>query len=57
MLTGLILDTLRRVDAVGRDLVVKTSVFGGCGKDGQLVRVGDGGPHVRVRGFTIGGGG
>jgi TldD protein len=57
MLTGLILDTLKRVDAVGRDLVVKTSVFGGCGKDGQLVRVGDGGPHVRVRGFTIGGGG
>lgn len=55
MLSGLILETLRDVDAVGRDLVVKTSVFGGCGKDGQIVRVGDGGPHVRVRGFTIGG--
>lgn len=56
MLTGLILDTLKRVDAVGKDLVVRTSVFGGCGKNGQLVRVGDGGPHVRVRDFTIGGG-
>lgn len=56
MLTGLILETLRNVDAVGRDLIVRTSVFGGCGKDGQTVRVGDGGPHVRVRGFTIGGG-
>lgn len=56
MLSGLILDTLKRVDAVGKDLVVRTSVFGGCGKNGQLVRVGDGGPHVRVREFTIGGG-
>ncbi|MEM4718012.1 MAG: TldD/PmbA family protein, partial [Desulfurococcaceae archaeon] len=55
MLSGLILETLRNVDAVGKDLVVRTSVFGGCGKDGQMVRVGDGGPHVRVRGFTIGG--
>lgn len=56
MLSGLILETLRSVDAVGRDLVVRTSVFGGCGKSGQIVRVGDGGPHVRVRGFTVGGG-
>jgi TldD protein len=56
MLSGLILETLRNVDAVARDLVVRTSVFGGCGKSGQTVRVGDGGPHVRVRGFTIGGG-
>lgn len=56
MLSGLVLETLRNVDAVGKDLVVRTSVFGGCGKDGQTVRVGDGGPHVRVRGFTIGGG-
>nr|WP_156915436.1 TldD/PmbA family protein [Desulfurococcus amylolyticus] len=56
MLSGIILETLKNVDAVGKDLVVKTSVFGGCGKSGQMVRVGDGGPHVRVRGFTIGGG-
>ena len=56
MLSGLILETLKSVDAVARDLVVRTSVFGGCGKGGQLVRVGDGGPHIRVRGFTIGGG-
>jgi len=57
MLSGLILETLKNVDAVARDLVVRTSVFGGCGKGGQIVRVGDGGPHIRVRGFTIGGGG
>ena len=56
MLSGSILDTLKNIDAVARDLRIHTSVFGGCGKDGQLVRVGDGGPHVRVRGITIGGG-
>ncbi|MET1160805.1 MAG: TldD/PmbA family protein [Thermoprotei archaeon] len=56
MLSGNILETLKNVDAVGKDLVVRTSVFGGCGKDGQRVRVGDGGPHVRVREITIGGG-
>jgi len=56
MLSGSILETLKNVDAVGKDLKVYTSVFGGCGKDGQRVRVGDGGPHVRVRNMTIGGG-
>ncbi|MCI4461920.1 MAG: TldD/PmbA family protein [Thermogladius sp.] len=55
MLAGNILETLRNVDAVGFDLEVKTSVFGGCGKGDQIVRVGDGGPHVRVRGVAIGG--
>ncbi|MEB2836941.1 MAG: TldD/PmbA family protein [Desulfurococcales archaeon] len=54
-ITGRILEVLNNIDAVGRDLRVSTSVFGGCGKSGQLVRVGDGGPHVRVRGLLIGG--
>ncbi len=56
MMSGMILETLKNVDAVAKDLVVKTSVFGGCGKGGQLARVGDGGPHIRVRGLTVGGG-
>ncbi len=56
MMSGLILETLKNVDAVADDLVVRTSVFGGCGKGGQLARVGDGGPHIRVRNLTIGGG-
>ena len=56
MLSGMILETLKNVDAVANDLVVRTSVFGGCGKGGQLVRVGDGGPHVRVKEITIGSG-
>lgn len=55
MLSGSILETLKNVDAVARDLKVTTSVFGGCGKGGQTVRVGDGGPHVRVKRITVGG--
>jgi TldD protein len=36
--------------------MITTSVFGGCGKDGQMVRVGDGGPHIRVSRIVVGGG-
>ncbi len=54
-LSGMILETLKEVDAVANDLKVTTSVFGGCGKNGQMVRVGDGGPHIRVRRMIIGG--
>ena len=55
VISGLILETLKTVDAVGDDLSIRTSVFGGCGKMGQMVRVGDGGPHIRVRKMTVGG--
>jgi TldD protein len=54
-LAGKILETLRTINAVGKDFSVTTSVFGGCGKDGQLAKVGDGGPHVRLGKLTIGG--
>ncbi len=54
-LSGSILETLKEVDAVARDLKITTSVFGGCGKMGQTVRVGHGGPHIRVRRMVIGG--
>jgi len=55
-ISGMILDTLKHLDAVGKELKVKTSIFGGCGKDGQMVRVGHGGPYVRIRGVMVGGG-
>lgn len=55
VISGLILDTLKTIDAVGKDFEIKTSVFGGCGKSGQTVPVGFGGPHVRVRKMTVGG--
>jgi TldD protein len=55
VISGSILDTLKTVDAAGKDLKIKTSVFGGCGKEAQRATVGFGGPHVRVRKMTVGG--
>ena len=55
VISGSILDTLKTMDAVGKNLKVSTMVFGGCGKMSQSVFVGDGGPQVRVRKMTIGG--
>jgi TldD protein len=54
-LAGNVLETLRTIDAIGKDFTVTTSVFGGCGKDGQMAKVGDGGPYVRLGKLTIGG--
>jgi TldD protein len=54
-LAGKVLETLKTINAVGKDFTVTTSVFGGCGKDGQMAKVGDGGPHVRLGKLTIGG--
>ena len=51
-LMGSILDTIRNVDAVGRDFNLASP--GHCGK-GQVVPVGDGGPHVRVLDAVVGG--
>ena len=55
-ISGTILETLRSVVAVGEDFAISTSLFGGCGKDGQRVRVGHGGPHVRIKSMMVGGG-
>ena len=55
VVSGSILDTLKTVDAAGKDLKIFTSAFGGCGKDDQRAFVGFGGPHVRVRKMTVGG--
>jgi TldD protein len=52
-LTGLILETLRKIDGLGKDLQIEGVGF--CGKDGQWVRVGDGGPHIRVSEIIVGG--
>lgn len=50
--SGQILETLMKVDAVAKDL--KIEGVGHCGKEGQYVRVGDGGPHLRVRKLVVG---
>lgn len=50
---GLTLETLRRVDAVGKDLEIPMA--GTCGKDGQSAPVCSGGPHIRVEEVIVGG--
>jgi TldD protein len=51
-LSGNILEILQKIDGVGSDF--KMGV-GFCGKAGQTVPVGDGGPHTRVTEATVGG--
>lgn len=51
-LSGNILEMLLKVEAVGSDF--KMGV-GFCGKSGQTVPVGDGGPHVKVKEAIVGG--
>ncbi len=55
VLSGLILDTLKTVDAVGNDLSIHNRFFGACGKSGQRASVGSGGPHIRIQEIPIGG--
>jgi TldD protein len=52
-LSGRILETLKEVDAIGKDFRVEDPGY--CGK-GQTVPVGDGGPHIRIRSAYVGGG-
>ena len=51
-LSGNVLETLKNVDGVGSDFRLG---IGFCGKSGQSVPVGDGGPHVRIRNAMVGG--
>jgi len=53
-LSGDITETLKNVDAIGSDFEMN---IGFCGKAGQTVPVGDGGPHLRVRKVMVGGSG
>lgn len=50
-ITGTILETLHEIDGVAKDFGLSP---GFCGKEGQNVRVSDGGPHVRVKKMRIG---
>ncbi len=54
MISGNILDTLKNIKGLSRELEVYTTVFGGCGKCGQIVHVGFGGPHALVDKVVIG---
>ena len=50
-ISGNTLETLHKVDAVGKDFVLDP---GRCGK-GQTAFICDGGPHIRVREVVVGG--
>ena len=54
-LSGNILEILMNIDGIGDDMKLGDPGF--CGKGGQLVPVGDGGPHIRIARATVGGGG
>lgn len=55
VLTGNVFETLRNIEMIGDDFVLKGS-SGGCGKDGQApLPVTDGAPHVRIRDVVVGG--
>lgn len=51
-LSGLILEALNNVEAIGKDVSFEPGV---CGKSGQSVPVSTGGPHIRVANVVIGG--
>ena len=51
-LSGNTLETLKNIDAIGNDFKLGT---GFCGKNGQTVPVGDGGPHTRILNAIVGG--
>ncbi len=52
-ISGLTLETLQKVTAVGKDLTFELG--GMCGKDGQSASVDSGGPHVRISEVVVGG--
>jgi TldD protein len=55
VLTGNVFQTLQSIDRIGSDFKMHGGL-GGCGKGGQSpLRVGDGGPHCRIRNVVIGG--
>ena len=56
-LTGNVFETLMNIDMIGDDLTwAENAGPGGCGKGGQYpLRVGIGGPHIRIQNCIVGG--
>ncbi|MFN2304677.1 MAG: TldD/PmbA family protein, partial [Anaerolineales bacterium] len=56
VLTGNVFETLKNIDRIGDDLAFHPRGSGGCGKGGQFpLRVGMGGPHIRIQDCVVGG--
>lgn len=55
-LTGNVFETLMKIDLIGDDLRWMPNGPGGCGKgDQHPLRVGIGGPHIRIQNCVVGG--
>jgi TldD protein len=56
-LTGNVFETLMNIDQIGDDLGFAPNSSGGCGKGEQNpLKVGLGGPHIRIQNCVVGGG-
>lgn len=56
VLTGNVFETLANIDRIADDLAFQKASPGGCGKGEQHpLRVGLGGPHIRIQNCTVGG--
>lgn len=56
VLTGNVFETLKNIDMIGDDLEFEPNGPGGCGKGAQYpLRVGLGGPHIRIQNCVVGG--
>lgn len=55
LLSGNILTMLKKVVAAGKDVYIESAPFGACGKGGQGVYVGLGGPILVIERMNIGG--
>ena len=53
-LSGMTLEILNKITAIGNRDTYNYS-DGLCGKNGQNIRVCDGGPHIRIENITVGG--
>lgn len=54
-ISGFVTEVLSSIDAVANDFSLHFNIFFGCKKEGQRVKVGFGGPHVRVNKVIVGG--
>ncbi|MFQ6065083.1 MAG: metallopeptidase TldD-related protein, partial [Candidatus Bathyarchaeia archaeon] len=51
-LSGLTLEILNNIDAIGKDFEIRV---GSCGKEDQFVPAGSGSPHIRIKSAVVGG--
>lgn len=55
VISGTVFDTLNKISGVSKNLSIKSSAFGGCGKNEQWpLRVADGGPMIKIDEIQVG---